>query len=487
MLREIIYIGFAGVIGWVITTTGLGGASLALLWMIWRLLRTPGMPPVLPMALTFQWMQVTIGMFFAGLTGRLVPTMVISEYEPMVWIGLGCVASLALGLLVGIRVIGVPPGTVENKRRLNLAWKILLTLYVGMTLTEGSLQRFAWEVPGFTQGLLALGLARLGVIYLIMRRLVIPQIRWVPLLAILGFEIGVGATGYFAGFREPLFLATLVFIEAFDYRNARHYTALATLMIIAVMTGVIWMGVRDVYRADYGMDERLAASQSLRFERLGELTRSWFRSDQSEWVDDLEKTVDRLWAISYPALALARVPRVIPHTEGDILQSALIHIVTPRVLFPNKPQLPSDSDKVRHYSGVWVAGREENTSIAFGYAIESYVDFGVPRMFLPVFVLGLAWGLLYAYLLRTFHYVEVLVPLVTIVFWLGLYLFERSWDNMLGFGGNLVIYLGLLGFTLDRWLMNREHRNRTRDDTYAVPPWPPPPRNRSTRHGTVGP
>ena len=104
-----------------------------------------------------------------------------------------------------------------------------------------------------------------------------------------------------------------------------------------------------------------------------------------------------MWIVYYPSLAIARVPSVLPHTNGAILNTALTHIVTPRVFFPDKPDLMSDSDKVRKYSNMRVAGRESNTSIAFGYAAEAYIDFGIPVMFVPVFCFGLFLGVMYAF------------------------------------------------------------------------------------------
>lgn len=63
-------------------------------------------------------------------------------------------------------------------------------------------------------------------------------------------------------------------------------------------------------------------------------------------------------------------------------------VVTPRILFPDKGALLSDSEMVRTYSGVFVAGAEQGTSIAFGYAAEAYLDFGLPSMFVPSFLFG---------------------------------------------------------------------------------------------------
>src|SRR5205823_8661918 len=123
----------------------------------------------------------------------------------------------------------------------------------------------------------------------------------------------------------------------------------------------------------------------------------------------------------------------IPHTGGDLLGSASAHVVQPRIFFPDKPELPSDSDLVRKYSGVYVAGREQNTSIAFGYVAESYVDYGVPLMFAPIFVFGAVVGLIYGFFQRLIRHAEIRIPVVVVSFWLGLFLFERSWASFIGF------------------------------------------------------
>ena len=133
----------------------------------------------------------------------------------------------------------------------------------------------------------------------------------------------------------------------------------------------------------------------------------------------------------------------------------MVHALTPRVLFPDKPAVESDSDKVRRYSGVWVAGSEENTSIAFGYAAEAYVDFGIPLMFAPVFAYGLLMGIAYHGLLRAIRLRELAIAAVTVIFWLSLYLFERSWANMLGLSLTLIAYLGGATLLLDRFLLRR--------------------------------
>ena len=162
-------------------------------------------------------------------------------------------------------------------------------------------------------------------------------------------------------------------------------------------------------------------------------------------------------------ILLERVPKLLPHTGGAIVGAALTHIVTPRVFFPDKPELPSDSDSVRKYSNVHVAGRESDTSIAFGYSIESYIDFGVPLMFLPVFAFGVFIGAAYAMFRAVIWHRELFVAFGTVAFWLSVYLFERSWATMLGTTMSLMIYLGPPVILLDRFLLVRFTADRTRE------------------------
>jgi hypothetical protein len=173
--------------------------------------------------------------------------------------------------------------------------------------------------------------------------------------------------------------------------------------------------------------------------------------------------------VYFPALAVDRVPRIVPFEKGRILWAAIENILIPRMFFPDKPELPSDSDKVRKYSGVWVAGREIRTSYAFGYTAESYVDFGVPLMFVPIFIYGLFAGILHRKLRRSIRHPELRGAVMVVLFWLSLYLFEVSWVIMLGWAIYRFAILGVGTVVADRYIMRRFRPRRTvaRGPTYA--------------------
>jgi hypothetical protein len=114
----------------------------------------------------------------------------------------------------------------------------------------------------------------------------------------------------------------------------------------------------------------------------------------------LQSLVERLSYVDYFGAVLDYVPAHRPHENGGLLWKAIVHMLAPRILFPDKPALPSDSEMTMSYTGLLVASGDRGTSISMGYMAESYIDFGPYSMFLPIFLFGLLWGAMYAYCIR---------------------------------------------------------------------------------------
>ena len=450
--RRPLILGAATLGAWFLTRDWIGGVALLVLLLGWRWLRTVEGPPVLAMAFTFQWVQVTVGLYYYRLSGRTLDAVELSDYRPMVLIGLGCVLALGLGLRLGMRVWPGPDLAAQPRPDRAFGWASLMAAYVASVAVTGTLQGFAWQVPSLTQAILALTYFRFALLFIMFYRLTRPRVRWGWMSLLLAAEVVLGFTGYFAGFREPLILAAVALMGAFDRRRPLHWLVVGVFAAVMFVTGLMWMAIRTDYRQDFE-SQVFAQSREARLERVVALTSKWLRSDLEALADDLDFFVDRLWAIYYPALAVSRVPSVVPHEHGAILLRAALHIVTPRLLFPDKAVLESDSEMVLRYAGVWAAGAEQGTSIAFGYAAESYVDFGVPVMFVPVFAFGFLMGLAYHAWLRVIRHRELAVAFVTVTFWMCLYLFERSWIKNLGLSVTLMVYLGGATLALDRFLL----------------------------------
>jgi hypothetical protein len=459
---SLVLIGFA-FLSLFLTDEWLIGASLLVLWVVWRFLPTLEGPPVLSVALTFQWIQVVAGVYYHALTGRELIAIEVSNYRPMVMIGLVCILTLVAGIRLGFRVPARTRFFVGAS--LGLEWHDLAIAYIAFILFSSSIQTLAWQMPSITQSLLALNFLRYGVVFLIFRRLLRPPIRWGWIAAILLVEVGMGATGYFAGFREPLMILGIALVEVFDYHKLRNWVTLGILASLTLLSSLVWTGIKVAYRAEFA-DADFAASREARTRRLATLVSDWFDQDSDRHLSDVDRFIDRIWPIYYPALALTRVPDPIPHTNGQLLWGAITHVLTPRMFFPDKENVRSDSELVRQYSGISV---DNETSMAFGYAGEAYVDFGLPGMFVPILIYGFAIGLAVSWLLKKIHTKELSVSIVTVIAWLSLYLFERSWIFMIGLAGTLIVCLGGAGILVDTLLERRQAMRASSAAGHLVP------------------
>jgi len=93
----------------------------------------------------------------------------------------------------------------------------------------------------------------------------------------------------------------------------------------------------------------------------------------------------------------------------------------------------------------------------------------VPMMFLPVFAFGLLVGGAYALFRTLIWHRDIFVAFATVVFWLAVYLFERSWATMLGQALSFFIYLGPPVVLLDRFLLMRFTVDQARDNSLMFP------------------
>jgi len=433
-----------------LATDWLAGLSLLILLGGWRYLsREPG-PPVVAAAFTHQWLQVTVAIFYAALTGRKIVQMDTSDYRPMVFIGLASMVAMFAGLYLVTGWRG-RARAARSAFQLPVEFSTIAMAYAVSVALAGALSSFAWSHPALTQIVLVLALARYVLLFLLVRRLATPKFRWGWILLVLLAEVAIGFAGFFADFRQPIAIVGVAVLGVVDRRRVRTWVVLGFLAALAVSTGVLWTAIKPMIRKQYDYSQ----SDARRLQTVAAVAERSLGGSGGAWLYHADTTVSRIWAIYYPALAVARVPSVVPHQNGALLGFVIRHIFAPRFLFPGKPDLPSDSDKVRKYSGVWVAGREARTSFAFGYAAESYVDFGVPLMFVPIFILGMMMGAAYKWLARSVRYAELRTAAIVVIFWSLMSMFETSWVMIIGRGITQVLVLGAATISVDRLVSAR--------------------------------
>jgi len=443
------------------------GASILLLWVAWHYLPRVENSHVLFFAFLYQWAQVSLGIIYKALSGRSTPFMLKFDPGPMFLIGLLTLIATLAGLRFGFTLIGgavPPPGSIRTP---SMPWPLLRNLYLIFAFLNPILTRLAFRLPQITQFILVISYIHYVLMLLVLYRLLKPTPRWGLVAAVLLGEVAFGFTSYFANFREAEVLGALASFDNFKTRKASYWIALLSLGSLIFASATVWTAIKPHYR--FALRTRDLSGME-RLELVGNLSGKLTAEDMGKATD---KTVDRLWAIYYPALALERVPQLVPYQNGAIVWGALDFALKPRWLFPGKGILPSDSEEVRKYSGVMVAGARQNTSIAFGYAGESYVDYGVPEMFLPIFLFAFFMGFAYAWISRQIRHRDLAVTVTTVIFWLSLYQFEMAWVKRIGLAGNLLIFLTVVAIFSDRLLL-RMRRARMAQSYRQGSHWGPP-------------
>ena len=119
------------------------GLAVAVLLLVWELLGTLEGPPVLALALSYQWMQVTIGIFYAAVTGIQLPAMIETDWQTMVLIGLGCITCLAVGLFYGITLMRRRLNPPDDAPVFAFSNKLLYAAYAASLLLTGAVQELA--------------------------------------------------------------------------------------------------------------------------------------------------------------------------------------------------------------------------------------------------------------------------------------------------------------------------------------------------------
>ena len=419
----------------------------AVLIAIWEYLPNDDGVPVLPIAFSFQWLQVYVGVFYGAITGRPLTAHGNGlDYHLFEAFGTAWLIALLLGVCVGA-------GRARNRERPSLLMpaldeRYLWPVYVALAASQPYIANHAWDYPRLTQLLIYGMLVRYAFIFILFRRL-IARNAWHLFVLLLGLEAIIGTLGGFAGYRDAFCMAALALLERFRFTRIRHYAITGMLALLLVSLSVIWTGIKSEYRSSVNSGA-VDDSASSRAGALRNLTSNWFTRDRQLVMRDADRGFDRLWQAYYSSFVFYRVPIIVPHSGGAIMNKAIAHVLMPRLFNPDKPELESDSLKVREYSGLAVAGTEAGTSIAFPAMTESFVDYGAPLMFLPAFAYAAMVGALYRFLRRRIVHPDVAIPVLTIFCWFTCYLFERSWAKLLGITATIFVTICVTALIFDR-------------------------------------
>jgi len=261
-------------------------------------------------------------------------------------------------------------------------------------------QVLAYGLPGLTQPLLMLAEIKFFFLWTFIYLVFVKQRGYGALAVVIVLESMVGFLGYFAEFKDVFFLILIAYLTARPFFKKRDIVNLVSVGLVLILLSLFWTSIKQDYREflNQGTGQQIVAIEIP--DRFNWVASAAARADAGTFAQSVAEFAERVAYVDFFAYTILRVPALLPHAEGELWGGAIQHIFMPRLLFPDKPELESDSELTMKYTGLYLASEKEGTSISIGYMGESYVDYGFPKMLWPVLALGLLWGLMYRVLLR---------------------------------------------------------------------------------------
>ena len=161
--------------------------------------------------------------------------------------------------------------------------------------------------------------------------------------------------------------------------------------------------------------------------------------------------VQRWQYVDLLAATMRNVPANRPFEDGALMGASVMHVLQPRLLFPDKPPLPSDTEIAVRYSGIGfnVGGNAANTSISLGYVAELYVDFGFVGALAGMFILGFLFGRSVRFLTSPCALPAIVSSGLALMLMMSVLFFEQALLKMIGaFLTTFVVVLALRRFFL---------------------------------------
>ena len=386
--------GFAAMASTSPLTVAASGACLMIaIWLLW----SGDDPPILLLPPLFQWSQVSI--IPLSTIWRQVPLNDLSEYgadlERSAFYGLAGVAALAVGLRLGSRQVGASAFAGRLRAEAS-AWRFrdvarvafaaigfgyACAIISGMAGPARELFHQASNIKYVGLFILAYWCLARGSHYRVLG-------------LVIAFDVLFGMTGFFAEFKNSVLTLLVAAIAARPRVRPADVLIIGVAGALLLSVGIFWSAIKKDYRMLLNQGTGAQVVTIPIGERLSYLMHAASSMDTARISEGFDLLVARHGYIDFLALTLQNVPYAVPHENGRLTLAVLEHIAMPRVLFPSKPPLPSDTEVMSKYTGLPMMW-DEDTSISIGYLGELYIDFGLVGGIIAACVIGFVVGFAY--------------------------------------------------------------------------------------------
>jgi hypothetical protein len=435
--------------------------------LVWRV----DEPPVLAFIIGFQWLFAVGGFLYREVYGIVPGFPDLGDLEGAVFLSMLGFLALAAGIRTAFHLLGqrvalaerrVEPLTPRYNVR-SLFWVVIVVFTINWFVDILPREIF-FDAAEIIATVLQIRTVLLCLLFLVIVR----QKEGYLYGAVAWLYVVIPQLGHMhAKFADPLLIFFVVLLGewrpwyksmAARRRTRRIMWSLVVCGGILSVMALIWLGVRPEWRQGLLAGEvgRTPVEKAEAFVSILE-----GGVPQMDWGETLGLLVSRMSGILFFSYVLERVPEVVPHENGWLTLRALEHSFKPRILFPDKPRLDSDSWLIRDYAGLEVAGEEAETSIGLGYMPEFYIDYGTPGMFVGIFLYGCVIGLLYMglFLISSRRYFSSAA--VTVIYEITFLNYDGDLAKQLGaMVINFIVFgffLGVVGARLHRMCAQRRH------------------------------
>lgn len=379
----------------------------AIIGLLWR----KDEPPVLVFCLCFQWLFTVVGYLYLLWTGVFpFQDFPVGDLDGATLLSLLGLLVIIVGARLGIRLLARKSRTVSSPVTAAAAYDVRLLFWavVCLYITNWFFEIFPRELA-FNQAQLISTVLSVRDIFLCLLLLSVFSQRT-------GYRYAIAAAIFVtlpqSISQHSAFSWIFIFIGIALLREWRPWlklpqvrkrnrliiTTSAGIGIVLLFLALIWQGgVKDNWRYMLRAETRLSSPID-KLEALASITQKTYSN--LEWSDAAQSLATRLCGTFYFSHTLLHVPQRVAYEDGALTLRAINHTLKPRFLFPNKPDLGSNSWLIWQYTGLPAAGEESETSIGLTYMAEFYVDYGRYLMFLALFAWGLLIGLIYGWVFR---------------------------------------------------------------------------------------
>jgi hypothetical protein len=432
--------------------------------LLWRL----GEPPILLVAVGLQLSQVVTPLLRANFLGVPLQSLFdLGDLTSATWFALAAMLSLVVGIWCGQRGTRAHPAQLLRAEARVWSPYAAFVFCIATILLGAAFDVLGGLSAGLRQPCLAAGRVQWVGVFVLSCVCTAQGRGYKYLLFVVCLEVVRGFTGFFSDFKEVFLVVLMGIFAARPKLDVRSMIAGFAVFSAVLVLAAFWSAIK----ADYREFVSQGSNQQIVVVSFGE--RISFLTDRIQEVDldmmsrGFDILVKRLGYIDFLSATMFNVPSLLPFQNGAQIGATVLHVLQPRLFFPDKPPLPSDSELVIKYVGDRFANTQsssEGTSVSLGYLAELYIDFGPLGSLAGMFIFGLVFGRSYRFVCSSTSLPAIVAFGLGVILALPMIQFEASLTKIVGgFLTTLIVILVLKRFvvpTLMNFLTQQKIRPR---------------------------